>query len=120
LIERPPQRISGRKASMPPAAAALSSSLAPLEPHGFHPRLLDKEALCVAGGISRGASLTSHATAVRQKQLQFRHRVFQSTHKSARLVRLISVMREDASPAAPGTSVGERDSGSRGNRRSIR
>lgn len=40
----------------------------------------------------------SQATALRQKQLQFRHRLHKSTHKSAGLVRLIAVMREDGSP----------------------
>ncbi|CAM9285230.1 unnamed protein product [Ectocarpus sp. 8 AP-2014] len=110
LYRRPPQRLAGRKPLMAPGVA-LSSSLAPIEPHGFDPRLLDKEALCIGSGISRGASLTSQAAALRQKQLQFRHRVFQSTHKSAGLVRLISVMREDASSVA--TTGGGRDSGSR-------
>ncbi|CAM9990112.1 unnamed protein product [Pylaiella littoralis] len=97
LYRRPPQRTSGRKPLMAPAATR-SSSLAPLKPQSFAPRLLDKEALCVGNGVSRGASLTSQATALRQKQLQFRHRLHKSTHKSAGLVRLIAVMREDGSP----------------------
>ncbi|CAM9204931.1 unnamed protein product [Ectocarpus sp. 4 AP-2014] len=110
LYRRPPQRLAGRKPLMAPGAA-LSSSLAPIEPHGFDPRLLDKEALCIGSGISRGASLTSQGAALRQKQLQFRRRAYQSTHKSAGLVRLISIMREDASSVA--TTGGGRDSGSR-------
>ncbi|CAM9393299.1 unnamed protein product [Ectocarpus fasciculatus] len=110
LYRRPPQRISGRTPLMAPGAA-LASSLGPIEPHGFDPRRLDKEALCIGNGISRGASLTSQSAALRQKQLQFRHRAYQSTHKSAGLVRLISVMREDASSVA--TTGGGRDSGSR-------
>lgn len=56
LIGRPPQRVSGWKPLMAPAAA-LSSSLAPIEPKGFDPRFLNKEALCVGNGVSRGASL---------------------------------------------------------------
>lgn len=57
--KRPPQRLAGRKPLMAPGVA-LSSSLAPIEPHGFDPRLLDKEALCIGSGISRGASLTRY------------------------------------------------------------
>lgn len=71
------------------------------------------------GCLSRPDPL-SHAAAVRQKQLQFRHRIFQSTHKSARLVRLISVIREDGSSVATDTSVGGRDSASRSSSRAVR
>jgi len=58
---RPPRRISGGNPSVVPAAA-LSSSLAPLEPPCFDPRLLDKQALCVSNGISRGASLVRYVS----------------------------------------------------------
>eukprot|EP00904_Undaria_pinnatifida_P010266 jgi/Undpi1/636/HiC_scaffold_10.g04100.m1 len=95
LYRRPPGRVSGLEPlKHSGSGGALLNSLAPIEPHAFDPRLHDTESLCVGSGISRGAAITSRATAVRHRQLQYRHRMHQNTHKAARLVQLISAIRE--------------------------
>lgn len=52
-----------------------------------------------------GCWFFSQASALRHKHLQFRHRMHKTTHKSAGLVRLISVMKEkDGRTASRGPS----------------
>lgn len=58
LSHRPPARVSGLEPLKNSGSGALLNSLAPIEPHGFDPHLLDKESLCVGSGISRGPAIT--------------------------------------------------------------
>lgn len=50
-------------------SASLASSLAPVEPHVFDSRLLNKESLYVGHGLSRGAAVTRCVDVQCAKQL---------------------------------------------------